>query len=928
MNDWGIRSRVILLAIIPTGLVALVMGAYFVAARVQDLNVNVQDRGMTIANYLAQTSEYSLLSRNSRTLSRLVTSARDGDDDILAVAIFAKNNLLLSSSGTKELVSQLSQAANKPLLQTSIEKTNDGFLVRSPIVSQPTISRHDNEGSISELPVIGYVAVLITDKNIQLRQYQTLVTAFIILLIGLILGGILAQNMARNITIPIIQLANAVKRIKEGQLKVAIKAKTSGELRTLVDGFNDMSDSLYEAREEMQMAIEQATADINATATSLEEQNVKLNMAKKEAVEASRVKSEFLANMSHEIRTPMNGVIGFTNLLLRSKLTTKQKDYLSTIKKSANGLLSIIDNILDFSKIEAGKMEIEKRSFCIGDCVDETLNLLAPAAQAKNIEILGIVYQDVPKLLLGDAGRISQILTNLCNNAIKFTQQGTIQIRVMLEEEYSKSVRLRINISDTGVGLTKEQQKVLFQAFTQADTTTTRRFGGTGLGLVISKKLAESMKGKIGLESEENVGSTFWFTLELDKDLKTSAKTRLGFPGRRILFHDSNKVSQLATKYLLEQWGTLVESSDDLPELISMAEAYQKQKKDVHLILTGGYSPDDNKKELLILKGIAEKLNAPLAILINSKEEKNIQQFTELGLNRYLSKPVTKKPFYGALMHWFNINENLPDNKEPLVSQPAETGKPKILCVDDNPANLKLIEAFLSDFSVEIQLASNGRQAVDRCKETEFDLIFMDIQMPDMDGLEATQFIRCTSHYYKSSPIIALTAHAMKGEKNRLLQQGMDDYLTKPINQNQLRESIQKWTGKNVSLESENLSLNDVSPTKTQEISIDWPLSLKNAGGKDDLAREMLKMLIDSFSEARELIQDNLASGKVEQLTAQIHKLHGATAYCGVPELKSLANQYESLLKTSGIDQMLHELNDKFLDELDRVENDAATILD
>ncbi len=928
MNDWGIRSRVILLAIIPTGLVALVMGAYFVAARIQDLNVNVQDRGMTIANYLAQTSEYSLLSRNSRTLSRLVTSARDGDDDILAIAIFAKNNLLLSSSGTKELVSQLSQTANKPLLQTSINKNNNGFIVRAPIVSQPTITKRNNNSAISDLPVIGYVAVLITNKNIQLRQYQTLATAFVILLIGLILGGILAQNMARNITIPIIQLANAVKRIKEGQLKVAIKAKTSGELRTLVDGFNDMSDSLYEAREEMQMAIEQATADINATATSLEEQNVELNMARKEAVEASRVKSEFLANMSHEIRTPMNGVIGFTNLLLRSKLTKKQKDYLSTIKKSANGLLSIIDNILDFSKIEAGKMEFEKRSFCIGDCVDETLNLLAPAAQAKNIEILGIVYQDVPELLLGDAGRIGQILTNLCNNAIKFTEQGTIQIRVMLEEENNTSVRLRINISDTGVGLSEDQQKVLFQAFTQADTTTTRRFGGTGLGLVISKKLAESMKGKIGLESKENVGSTFWFTLELDKDLQTVAKSSLGFPGRRVLFHDTNNVSQLATKYLLGRWDTLVESSDNLTDLIAMAEIYQKQNKDIHLILIGGCQPENNKKELLALKEISDKLNTPMAVLINSKEEKNIQQYANLGLTRYLSKPVTKEPFYDALMHWFNIdNQQLNDNK-PQINQPVAPSKIHILCVDDNQANLKLIDAFLSDFSVETQLASSGLQAVERCKDTEFHLIFMDIQMPDMDGLEATQVIRRISPFYKSSPIIALTAHAMKGEKDRLLQEGMDDYLTKPISQNQLQESILKWTNKNVSMKLDINTLNDSNSSNVLELSIDWQLSLKNAGGKDDLARDMLKMLVASFPEARELIQENLDSGDIQELTAQVHKLHGATAYCGVPELKSLANQYESLLKTSGIDQLLHALHIKFLDELERVKNDAGMILD
>jgi len=922
MNDWGIRARVILLAMIPTGIVALVMGAYFVTARVQDLNVNVQDRGISIANYVAQTSEYSMLSHNPQALDRLVTAARDGDDDILAIGIYANNNMLLASSGTKELVSKLTQKTNKLLVQTIITELDDGFLVRAPIVSQPTRSSRTSQQSKNQIPVIGYVAILITNKNILLRQYQTLVTAFVILLIGLILGGVLAQNMARNITIPIIQLANAVKRIKEGQLKVEIKAKTSGELTTLVDGFNDMSDSLYEAREEMQNAIEQATADINATNTALEEQNVELTMARKEAVEASRVKSEFLANMSHEIRTPMNGVIGFTNLLLRSKLTEKQEDYLTTIKKSANGLLSIIDNILDFSKIEAGKMRLENRSLCMSECVDETLKLLAPAAQNKNIEILGIVYQDVPECLLGDSGRIGQILTNLCSNAIKFTQEGTIQIRVMLEEESDTSVRLRVNITDTGVGLTHEQQKVLFQAFTQADTTTTRRFGGTGLGLVISKKLAESMKGKIGIESEENVGSTFWFTLELEKDLQKIEKTPLGFPGRRVLLHDANNTSQLATKYLLNRWDAQVESTNSLLELTTKAETYSQQKKKVHLILVGGYLPPEFSEDLLRLKQLSQHLDCPMAVLINSKEEKDIQQFTDLGLNKYLSKPITKELFYNELLDWFNIDEQSSAKSNTIY----DSSEINVLCVDDNNANLKLIAAFLSDYSVKTQIASSGKESIELCKKIDFDLIFMDIQMPDMDGLEATKVIRKISPHYNSSPIIALTAHAMKGEKHRLLKEGMDDYLTKPISQDQLRESIQKWTSKSVSLKTDEKTSQTPSAL-SNELSIDWELSLKNAGGKDNLAREMLNMLIDSFPEARNLIQKYLDANDTQKLIAQVHKLHGATAYCGVPKLKSLANQYESQLKTNGITTEIHSIHSQFIIELSKIENDAKLIL-
>jgi two-component system sensor histidine kinase BarA len=928
MNDWGIRARVILLAVVPTAMVAAILGTYFVTTRMQDLNTNIQERGITIANYLAQTSEYSLITRNSKTLSRLVTNARDGDDDILAVAIYAKNDLLIASSGTKKLVSLLSISAEKPIVQTLVHPVETGYIVTTPIVSQPTSSQATIEQPSSSLPVIGYVAVFITNNNIQVNQYQTIAAALSILLVGVILGGILAQNMARNITIPIIQLANAVKRIKEGQLKVLIKSQSSGELKTLVDGFNDMSDSLYEAREEMQMAIEQATADINATNTALEEQNVELNIARKDAVEASRVKSEFLANMSHEIRTPMNGVIGFTNLLLRSELTEKQNDYLSTIKKSANGLLSIIDNILDFSKIEAGKMEIENRPLRIGDCVDETLNLLAPAAQAKNIEILGIVYQDVPQNLRGDAGRIGQILTNLCNNAIKFTEHGTIQIRVMLEDDDASSVRLRVNITDTGVGLSEEQQKVLFQAFTQADTTTTRRFGGTGLGLVISKKLVESMHGKIGLESEKGVGSTFWFTLKLDLDNTTEVTSELGFPGQRVLYHDANSTSQLATKYLLGQWETNVETTDSLSELLSKTRDFISTNKDIHLILVGGYSAEDNRKEFEELKSLAENAGASLAVLINSKEEKVLKRYSDVGIEQQLSKPVTRKNFYDALTVWFGFDGEKRLKDSPVKRANLSSAPAKILCVDDNLANLKLIDALLSELNVSVETADSGEKAIELCKVNEFDLIFMDIQMPGMDGLEASKQIRLIERKNKKLPIIALTAHAMKGEKERLLNQGMDDYLTKPINQTQLQENIAKWTHKQIIVREQNRQKSKSKNKTPSDSSIDWSLSLKNAGGREDLAKDMLQMLVNSFIEAKSLINQHLVGKQLDSLIAEVHKLHGATAYCGVPQLKYLTNKYESLLKTNGIDSDVKKIHDEFLKEIRKIEKDAPDFLD
>lgn len=950
MNEWGIRARVILLALIPTAIVALVMGAYFIANRMHDLDVSLKDRGQTIANYLAQTAEYSVLSANSEALSKLVSNARDGDNDILAVAIYDKNNLLFAKSGTPTLIKQLVAKSEQLPQQSSTETLESGIVVRAPIIAQPDLDEHIQfNQTMQPSPMLGYVSVYLTVKNARLRQYQTVSTAVVILLIGLGLGGVLAQRMARSITIPIIQLATAVKRIKEGQLKVSIKSQASGELKTLVDGFNDMSQSIYESSEEMQAAVEQATADLHETNEALELQNVELDLARKQAVEASRVKSEFLANMSHEIRTPMNGVIGFTNLLLRTNLGVKQTDHLNTIKKSANNLLSIIDDILDFSKIEAGKMDLEKSSLSINDCVDEVLNLLGPTAQAKNIELIGIVYQDVPEYLLGDSVRISQILTNLTNNAIKFTQQGNVQIRVMLDDETPQSVRLRINVTDTGIGLSEERQKILFQAFTQADTTTTRRFGGTGLGLVISKKLVESMNGRIGLESEENVGSTFWFTLELDKDPDDNKTLDFGFPGRKILLHDYSQTSQLALQHTLTRWNTKVETCENLESLADLANLNKQQNKSIHLILIGGYQSYEYQQEFSQLNNIAKSLRIPLIVLLNTSDEGVIKQFADLGITDYLTKPIIRRKLYKALLKWFDIGKQAQLEKPLRVNEllEEESGYSKILCVDDNEANLKLIAELLSEYNVKTTLAINGKEAVIATKREEFDLIFMDIQMPEMDGIEATRHIRKQKSQRTRVPIIALTAHAMKGEKEKLLNEGMDDYLTKPISQTQLEKTIRRWTRKQlVSIitnqndsimadnnehiaESHSTKIESMGTNKSSNKTniIDWQLSLKVANQKVDLAQDMLSMLVKSFDQARLEIVSAFNDENLEELLQQIHKLHGATAYCGVPMLKQTAFEYETDLKQNGINQLTKLYQKQLMEAIKLVEGESVNFL-
>jgi two-component system sensor histidine kinase BarA len=609
-------------------------------------------------------------------------------------------------------------------------------------------------------------------------------------------------------------------------------------------------------------------------------------------------------------------------------------DHLNTIKKSANNLLSIIDDILDFSKIEAGKMELEKRQLNISDCVDEVLTLLGPAAQNKNIDLTGIINNDVPENLLGDPIRISQILTNLTNNAIKFTHKGNVQIRILLDQETPQSVSVKFEIQDTGIGLSKEQQRVLFHAFTQADTTTTRRFGGTGLGLVISKKLVESMDGRIGLLSKENEGSTFWFTIRLDKDPDEIKAEGFGFPGYRILLHDANEISQQATEHILNQWDSLVETNDDLSSITNRAKLNYEQNKDVHLILLGGYSSYEYRDSLLELQSIADKLGCPLAIMLNSSDEKIIKNYRLLGVKYFINKPIIRKNFYKTLFDWFGFDKQF---KKVLLSQ-AETEiidrDANILCVDDNEANLKLVAELLADYNIKVSLASNGKSAVEICKKNSFDLIFMDIQMPDIDGVEATKKIRKLKDGNKRIPIIALTAHAMKGEKEKLLKQGMDDYLTKPVSQDDLEKMIKKWSKRHLSrtnvdtkgsnsqtIEKESETIN-ISSNQNNDI-IDWQLSLKSANQREGLAKDMLTMLIASFKEAKQTISDTFDNQDRNELLQAVHKLHGATAYCGVPQLKQLAFEYETSLKQETPFDELENIHECFLKAIQDVEKAA-----